>query len=92
MFKTKVVPTYGTVQYVPVSVADLDPDPGSCAFLNPGSGMGKMSGSGSGMNNQDSISASLHSFMKIRIREKHPGSATLVQVRTGLLQTRFNVS
>jgi hypothetical protein len=60
--------------------------------MDPGSGMGKKSGSGSGMNNQDHISESLETSRdpgwkkfgsgnrdeKIRIRDKHPGSATLV--------------
>jgi hypothetical protein len=51
--------------------------------------MGKKSGSGSGMNNPDYISESLETIFwvdadprsgmeKIRIRDKHPGSATLV--------------
>jgi hypothetical protein len=64
-------------------------DPG--AFLTTGSGIGKNSGSGSRMNNPDYISESLNNFVlkkylnslmrirdeKIRIRDKHPGSATL---------------
>jgi hypothetical protein len=61
--------------------------------LSPGSGIGKKSGSGSGINNPDHISASLTFFLlfgfeyypsggfgmgKIRIRDKHPGTAMLV--------------
>jgi hypothetical protein len=46
-----------------------DPDPGSGAFLTPGPGMGKKARSGSVMK-------------KIRIRDKHPGSATLVVMCT----------
>ncbi len=61
-----------------------DPDPGSGAFLTPGSG--------SGMNNPGHISESLKTIYwvkntyilcygsgmeKSRIREEHPGSATI---------------
>ncbi len=59
------------------------------SVADPGSGMGKKSGFGSGMNNPDYISESLETIFwvdadprsgmeKIRIRDKHPGSATLV--------------
>jgi hypothetical protein len=75
---------------VTTSAANQDPESG--AFLIPGSGIGKKQGSGSGMHNPDHISEGLeiiilvkisNSLMrirhekKIRIRDKHPGSATL---------------
>ncbi len=77
---------------------NIVPGPGSAAFLTPGSRMGKNQdpgGSGSGMNNPDHISESLETvlkfLMRIRdpvwkkfgIRDKHPGSATLVINETG---------
>ena len=64
-----------------------DPDPGSGAFLTPGSGMGKKSGSESGMSTRIIFPAifwiKILKFFdadpeKNRIRDKHPGSTTLI--------------
>jgi hypothetical protein len=78
---------------VGISVADPVPDRRSSAFLTPGSGTGKKSEFESGMNNPDHISESLETnFLgsntylfdtgsgmgKIRIRDNHPESATLL--------------
>jgi hypothetical protein len=67
---------------------------GSGAFLTPGSRMGKKSGSGSGMNNPDHISEEPgnnflgqkswilrcgYGMEKIRIRDNHHRSATLLE-------------
>ena len=52
----------------PTTTSVADPDPVPFGPLDPGSGMGKKSGSGSGME-------------KIQIRDKHPGSATLITTK-----------
>jgi hypothetical protein len=75
-------------QITSLEISVADPDPESGAFLTPGSGMSKKSGFGSGMNNPDHISEGfknkffgleyLNSLM--RIRDKHPGSATLLEI------------
>jgi hypothetical protein len=88
------------VRFFTVAISGADLDPGSVPFLllDSGSGMGKKSGSG--LNNPDHISKSieietifllkyLNSLKrirdgKIRIRDKHPGSATLVATNVAM--------
>jgi hypothetical protein len=80
-----------------------DPDPSSGAFLIPGSGIGKKSGSGMNNRDHLSegletsfwvkilkfFDADPRSGMeKIRIRDKHPGAATLL-ASTGTYICRF---
>jgi len=70
--------------YIPVSVAD--PDPGSGAFLTPGSVIRDPEWvfSGSRISDPGSkdriLKGLLTIFQKIWIRDKHPGSATLIPV------------
>jgi hypothetical protein len=79
-----------------ISVADPDPESAAFLTPGSGSGMGKKSKSGSGLKDPDQISESLEitfwvkilkffdadpGWKKIRIRDKHPGSATLSTIQ-----------